>query len=173
MRLFVAVNFPSDTVDILYDKVVKLKKQAISLNPSRKENLHLTLAFIGETNSSEKAKNALSGLEFEPFEISLSGMGKFARDTGDIYWVGLNKKTGFSQLSDLASDVACRLRNAGFELENRRFSPHITLARQVIINGEPDVKVLPHSIKVDKVSLMKSERIQGKLTYTEIFAVQM
>lgn len=173
MRLFVAVNFPAETTELLYGKVVSLKKQAVSLVPSRKENLHLTLAFIGETQNFEKAKMALSDIEFAPFEITFSGIGKFARDTGDIYWVGLNKKTGFSQLSDLASDVACRLRNAGFEIEKRKFSPHITLARQVIINGEPDIKMLPHSVKVDRVSLMKSERIQGKLTYTEIFAVQM
>ncbi len=173
MRLFVAVNFPSETVELLYGKTVQLKKQAVSLTPSRKENLHLTLAFIGETQNFEKAKKALSDIEFSPFEITLLGIGKFARDTGDIYWVGVDKKNGFSRLSDLASTVAGRLREAGFEIEKRRFSPHITLARQVIINGEPDIKMLPHSVKVDRVSLMKSERIQGKLTYTEMFALQM
>lgn len=171
MRLFVAINFPSETVDFLYDKVEKLKKQSLSLTPSRRENLHLTLAFIGETANVEKAKRALSEICFDSFEIALSGLGKFPRDGGDIYWVGIDKKGEYKKLEALAADVSERLRGAGFEIEKRKFSPHITLARQVIPSGEITFSVPPHKVQATRVSLMRSERIQGRLTYTEIFAV--
>ncbi len=172
MRLFVAVNFPDETVDFLYDKVTKLKKEALSLNPSRRENLHLTLAFIGETTSDEKAKKVLSEIDFESFEITVSTLGKFSRDAGDIYWAGIDRESdggSFGKLEKLAYEVQDKLRAVGFEIENRRFSPHITLARQVILRSEPTFTVPPHKVSVSRLSLMKSERIQGKLTYTEIF----
>ena len=169
MRLFVSVNFPAETVGFLFDKVTKLKKEALSMNPSRKENLHLTLAFIGETSSVEKAKKALSEIDFEPFEIIISGLGKFSRDGGDIYWAGLDKKGDCKKLEALALEVQKRLREAGFEIEKRKFSPHITLGRDVILRREPSFSVPSHKVPVFRVSLMRSERIQGKLTYTEIF----
>ena len=169
MRLFVSVNFPSETVDFLYDKVVKLKKESLSMNPSRRENLHLTLAFIGETANAEKAKKALSEIDFEPFEITVSGLGKFSRDGGDIYWAGLDKNGDYKKLEALALEVQKRLRSAGFEIEKRKFSPHITLGREVILGREPSFTVPSHKVPVSRISLMKSERIGGKLTYTEIF----
>lgn len=169
MRLFVSVNFPSETVDFLYDKVTKLKKEALSMNPSRRENLHLTLAFIGETQDSQKAEKALSEIDFEPFEIMISGLGKFSRDGGDIYWAGLDKKGDYRKLEALALEVQSKLRSAGFEIEKRKFSPHITLGREVILQRDPSFSVPSHKVPVSRISLMRSERVQGKLVYTEIF----
>ncbi len=169
MRLFVSVNFPSETVDFLYDKVVKLKKESLAMNPSRRENLHLTLAFIGETQGVEKAKKALSEIYFEPFEIMISGLGKFSHDGGDIYWAGLDKKGDYRKLEALALEVQSKLRSAGFEIEKRKFSPHITLGREVMLQREPSFSVPSHKVSVFRISLMKSERINGKLTYIEIF----
>lgn len=173
MRLFVAVNFPSETVEALYEKVLCLKNQASALVPSRKENLHLTIAFIGETDVVEKAKKTIADIEHSAFEITLSGIGKFPRDAGDIYWVGLKRDEGLVRLTELSADISDRLRKSGFEIEKREFSPHVTLARQVMINGEPRIKMPPHTVRVERVSLMSSERIKGKLTYTEIFAVPL
>lgn len=169
MRLFVAINFPQETVELLYDKVISLERQAVSLTPSRRENLHLTLAFIGETERVDEAVGALSSIDFEPFEITVSNLGTFPRDTGDIYWAGVERSGGFKRLESLAKEVCSRLDGAGFEIEKRKFSPHVTLARQVVLREKPQLEIPPHRVQVKRISLMSSRRIQGRLTYTEIY----
>jgi 2'-5' RNA ligase len=67
----------------------------------------------------------------------------------------------------LQSDLADRLLAAGFVLERRRFSPHITLGRDVVTDVKPRA-ITPFGETVGSIELMKSERIGGKLTYTAI-----
>jgi 2'-5' RNA ligase len=62
------------------------------------------------------------------------------------------------------------LRGRGFSLENRDYKPHITLGREVILKQPPEFDHAPLSMTVTRISLMKSERIQSRLVYTEIFA---
>ncbi|MFR1801485.1 MAG: 2'-5' RNA ligase family protein, partial [Faecalispora jeddahensis] len=63
----------------------------------------------------------------------------------------------------------------GFRLEERRFSPHITLARRVRLHQEVDRGAIlgaPFDTSVDTISLMRSERPNGVLTYTEQYSVR-
>jgi len=53
-------------------------------------------------------------------------------------------------------------------LERRRYSPHITLGREVVTEATP-WKIAPFSEMISHMDLMQSERVQGKLTYTPIF----
>ena len=57
----------------------------------------------------------------------------------------------------------------GFKLEDRRYTPHLTLAREVRGEAEPEL-VLPEPVPalVRGASLMLSERRQGVLTYTPL-----
>ncbi|NCA93496.1 hypothetical protein EOM82_09795, partial [bacterium] len=72
-------------------------------------------------------------------------------------------------LATLALDIASRLCKAGFDIEDRTFTPHITLGRQVIDKSGIPLYIIPASMTVNRVSLMKSERINGILKYTEIY----
>jgi 2'-5' RNA ligase len=62
----------------------------------------------------------------------------------------------------------------GFKIDDKKFSPHITLGREILLkdNSVWDFKINAAE-KVNKISLMKSERINGKLVYTEVFAKQL
>ena len=60
------------------------------------------------------------------------------------------------------------LAGAGFVLDSRKFSPHITLGRRVVSGAAPR-RIEPFGETVSHIDLMKSERIGGKLTYTAIF----
>ena len=55
------------------------------------------------------------------------------------------------------------------KLEKRKYSPHITLAREVVTDIKPWT-IEPFSEKVNTIELMKSEHINGKLTYTAMFS---
>ena len=166
MRLFIAINLNDKVKEKLYNIALKLKSQVIKGNFTRKENLHLTLVFIGETNDVTAVKNVMETINLPPFEIKLNGLGKFKRAGGDIYWIGTQEN---KILTDLHQQLSSALLNMGFKIEKRPFKPHLTLGREVVIKERLNMEVPKFNININKISLMKSERIDGKLTYTEIY----
>ena len=53
-------------------------------------------------------------------------------------------------------------------IANRKYSPHITLGREVVTDDEPwQMEAFGETAR--RIELMKPERINGKLTYTKIF----
>ncbi len=147
---------------------------ALQGNFTRRENLHLTLAFLGEIPPAgvENIKQAMDKVSAGQFSLVISHLGQFKRNGGDIYWLGIEKNTS---LLNLHTQLSRELRGAGFKLEERGFKPHLTLGRQIILSpafdqAEFSRKIPPLSQEVDRISLMKSERIAGKLTYTEIYS---
>lgn len=159
MRLFIAIEFSGAFRNALCGVMDKMRRQGVSGNYTRPENLHLTLAFIGQSDRTEDIIRIMSGISGGPFAITLDGMGRF----GDLLWVGVRENP---RLTELAESLCCRLRRAGFPVEERAFRPHITLVRRS--SGSFRVSVPPAAMTVRSVSLMKSERIEGKLVYTAI-----
>lgn len=171
MRLFIAVNFSEPVKDSLTGWIQKLKDCGARGNFSRRENLHLTLVFLGETADADKVKQAMDKVSAEPFALTVGGFGRFRRNGGDICWIGVEKNEA---LVSLYNALCSALRLAGFSIENREFQPHLTVGREVVFPAGFDFpgfsgQVTPVTMQVPKISLMKSERINGKLTYTEIY----
>ena len=167
MRLFVAINFGEETVRQLASLRDELRGSSKSGSFTLTENLHLTLVFIGECSNKQatSVKSIMEEIHFEPFDITIDRIGRFKRDGGDIWWVGLEDS---KLLFDLHRDLSDKLIAAGFDLDKRSYSPHITIGRKV------STSLKPHSIdpireQISSIDLMKSERINGKLTYTSIF----
>jgi len=171
MRLFVAVNFSASVRLRLSRLIEELRKNTLGGNFSRVSNLHITLAFIGETERATDAENALRAIEFERLDISFDHVSRFKRQGGDICWLGVRED---KELKALAEKVSRELRRRGFRLEDREFKAHLTLGREVVFKSgfEPGSLVLPKDLNagVERISLMKSERIRGLLTYTELSA---
>lgn len=162
MRLFVAICFTPEIITAL-DNCIKRLKASSSGNFTRPENLHLTLAFVGETHNTKAVIKCMNDIACSRFDITLNDFGKF----GDLWWVGLAKNP---TLNRLAYDLQEKLRNCGFNIAKRPFRPHITIARQVKTNAEILLDIPNISMTVYKISLMKSERINGKLLYSELYA---
>ncbi len=166
MRLFVAVNFDSNIITALNEYTAQLKAAAISGSFTRKENLHLTLAFIGETDRVKEATQAVRCVSVPSFTLELSEVGVFKRYDGDIYWIGARKS---QELIDLQNQVVDKLIMQGFTLENRFFTPHITLGRRVFLHSDFAPVRIDACMTVSKISLMKSEQIGGRLVYKQIY----
>jgi 2'-5' RNA ligase len=49
------------------------------------ENMHLTLAFIGDYDDPDYVKSIVDSIEIRPFDITLKGIGAF----GDLWWAGI------------------------------------------------------------------------------------
>ena len=167
MRLFIAINFNNDTCSRLLALRDKLREHSRYGNFSHRENLHLTLAFLGECNAKQHTdvKSVFDAITFDPFKIIIDHAGRFKRGGGDIWWAGVRDNPALTKLQGKLSE---RLRLIGFMLEDRKYSPHITLGREVITDYAFD-KIEPFGEIVNTVDLMKSERIGGKLVYTKLY----
>ncbi len=167
MRLFIAINLNSDTRSRLLSLRDKVRSVSRSGNFVKPENLHLTLAFLGECDGDQvaAAKAAMDGVVFEPFDLSVFRLGVFKRQGGDIWWAGIREDR---TLLNMQRDLSERLLASGFVVESRKYSPHITLGREVRTDDKP-WQIEPFGEEVSKIDLMKSERIGGKLTYTSIY----
>ena len=168
MRLFIAINLNDKTKGALLDLRDELRSRAQSGSFTLPENLHMTLAFLGECSAKQyaAAKTAMDEVNFESFELIIERVGRFGGRQGEAtWWAGARESNA---LFDLQRVLAGKLEDAGFVTESRRFSPHITIGRRVITDSAP-WPIEPFGETVRKIDLMKSERINGKLTYTAIY----
>lgn len=169
MRLFVAVNFDEEAKDRLENAITDLKAAAVSGNFTLRENLHLTLAFIGETDRADAAKRALDAVKAAPFDFRISGIGWFERRGEYLYWAGTQD---VPPLLALRRKVCAALAAQGFDIEDRKFKAHVTLGRRVIVPDGFDagcVRAPDAAVRVDRIGLMQSERVDGRLKYTRIY----
>ena len=164
MRLFIAVNLSDEMKDSLIRMQNALYDRGARGNYTPEENLHLTLAFIGEYPDAQPVLDALSAVAFRPFELSLEGMGRF----GDLWWAGMRDSVPLTA-------VVRRLRRAlaenGIPFDKKRFSPHITLIRKAS-GALPGIAPEPASMTVTALSLMRSDRGRNGMIYTELGSVE-
>lgn len=93
------------------------------------ENLHITIRFIGELDraGAEDVAEALAALSVPAFDIRLSDAGTFASGQRvRMIWAGVVPSEA---LVALKARVDAALARAGIEPEERKFVPHVTLAR--------------------------------------------
>ncbi|SDQ41619.1 RNA 2',3'-cyclic phosphodiesterase [Virgibacillus salinus] len=102
---------------------------------ANKEDLHITLKFLGsvESNKLNQLLNYLNVLEkTNEFKIATGSLGFFGNPKKPrVLWVGVDKTSALAALHHDVEDVSV---SAGFEKDSRPFSPHITLAKKW--NGE-------------------------------------
>ena len=164
MRLFIAIRFTDEVKKALLSTMHDLKQQGIKGNYTAGANLHLTLAFIGETREKDEVLRAMDRVSFTPFKLSVRELGTF----GDILWAGVKGNQG---LKGLAKDIRAQLDASGIPYDKKEFVPHITLVRRMggtLPKGFPGPKA---DMMVRSISLMKSENKNGKTVYTEIYKV--
>ena len=167
MRLFAAINFSPGICKRLLALQSELRAKAVRGSFTPPQNIHLTLVFLGECGQAQltAAKAAMDAVRYEPFSIEIDRMGCFPRGDGDIWWAGVRESR---PLFDLQRQLSEKLAREGFPPDDRSYSPHITLGRKVEgkIVGQ---RIEPFGEEVTSIELMRSERIQGKLTYTQIY----
>ncbi|MBE6948704.1 MAG: RNA 2',3'-cyclic phosphodiesterase [Ruminococcaceae bacterium] len=175
MRLFIAINFTDENLDILTHAADILRENSSKGNFTRTKNFHLTLAFLGEVPETKVSgvrrviNEAVKGIA--PFDFSIGGLGRFKRTGGDIYWLGVERKR---ELFALADNLKRGLKDNGYTIDDKPFKPHLTLGREMILDCDPKALTMPElNCHVSRISLMKSERIRGILTYTEIFGKEL
>ena len=128
MRLFVAAWPDERALDHLESALAPLRGTLGDLRWQPRERWHLTLAFLGEVDEARlpAVRHTLGDVaaRHDPVDaVALAGAGAFGR----IVWVGLEPHQ--SALDPQARDLARALREKGFPIERRLWTPHLTVAR--------------------------------------------
>ena len=161
MRLFISIPLLPEMRRGITETMNQLKKAGVRGRYIPVENLHITLAFIGEMPDARPIQKALANVKIEPFEMRLSGLGTF----GNLLWIGLEKEP---KLEQLVSRVREALDEAKIPFDRKKFSAHITIVREMSGNWRR-TQVPASSMAPDYISLMRSDRIDGRMKYTEIY----
>lgn len=123
-RLFVAIDLPSQ----IKDQLLRLSGGVPGAHWLGAPQMHLTLRFIGEVDGGvfQDAIDALREVKSDPFELTLKGMGHFPpRKRPEQIWVGVPQSEA---LTILHNRIESALARAGMPRDNRKFTPHVTLA---------------------------------------------
>lgn len=161
MRLFIGIRLSDNMKKALVACMHDLKKQGVEGKYVPAQNLHLTLAFIGEYDDPGKVKNVIEKVPLPQFRLSLSEKGNF----GNLLWAGVK---GNQKLKTYVKDLRTALKNAEIPFDNDKFVPHITLIRKAASKKPYEMHLLKAEMTVEKVSLLKSDRKDGRVVYREI-----
>ncbi|MDR2672547.1 MAG: RNA 2',3'-cyclic phosphodiesterase [Coriobacteriales bacterium] len=185
MRLFVALELAEDVKDTLAFAAADLTRQAQSGRAVMRDNFHLTLVFIGETNRIHEARTIFEETGRQRFvqslKLTLRGIGTFKgkKTSGQkgqtpttvyTWWIAVEPTSALLSLTHALTEA---YRVHGFTLQSRNFKPHITLVRGVCA---------PKPIEFDppclttisaRLSLMKSDLTGRSPVYTTLASRQI
>ena len=144
MRLFIAIQLSDGIRNSLSAVQTYLRDHGVRGNYTKIENLHLTLAFIGEYSDPDLVLEVIRSVPFAPFPMRIEGFGSF----GDLYWCGIG---GNDDLLSYMKRLRRALAENGIPFDCKKFSPHITLIRRAEYEqrrGFPGVAVPDVSMQV-------------------------
>lgn len=130
MRLFVALAVP----DAVARALMLLQGGVPGARWQSREQLHLTLRFIGEVDGRDAAAldDALAAIRAPAFALQLHAVGQFGGRQIHTLWAGLRRN---ETLDYLQRKVDNAIRRVGKPQDTHKFTPHVTLAR--LRNPEP------------------------------------
>jgi RNA 2',3'-cyclic 3'-phosphodiesterase len=183
MRAFIAIDIPEQ----IKENIIRFIDNCREIIPRssgtlvkyvEKENLHITLKFLGETDSSriDAFSMRLQTIKSNPPEILIHKTGGFPNIFfPKVIWAGIEENEILKSLFMKIEEYSI---NLGFEKENRDFHPHLTLAR---VKGNPDKELLSFlkesinldfgSFKADEIRLYESKLTGNGPVYTVIKSI--
>lgn len=167
MRLFFALDPDPPCRDVIVAARDAARSHAPRARWVADESLHLTLVFVGEVPDERVTALAEVGVSVaarcSPLALTLGHGGTFGHPPR-VLWLGLD---GGSPLRALQAELARAVGELGVALEERPYSPHLTLARARAPGGEPRfvdaarALVLPPSRFVARELVLYRSRLEG------------
>jgi RNA 2',3'-cyclic 3'-phosphodiesterase len=143
-RIFIAIRIePGEKLAGMISSF-KMALKNDSIKWTEISNIHITLVFLGDTE--EKRVREIDTIlaeichGFGDFDLVLRGAGVF-KNLKDprVLWTGIDHS---EQMINLNRHISARLRDTGTKLEDRPFSPHLTLGRIKKITDPVKMKAL-------------------------------
>jgi RNA 2',3'-cyclic 3'-phosphodiesterase len=174
MRLFYAALFPPSTLKNLRDIQEELKAAGVRGRFIPRDNFHLTLHFLGETDAGELCRltDRLDEVArtFCPEPLKLTRTGFFRQGRRDLLYVGADDSSGS------LGEAARLLRDDAGKENLHRFKPHITLVRNATVPGDLRRTLGSRSFTfparpVQALALMESRPGRGGVIYIPLHQV--
>src|SRR6185437_1775902 len=129
IRLFVALDLPEN----IRARLLELQGGVPGARWSTNQQLHLTLRFIGEVDGdvAHDIDDTLAVIRAPAFALELSGVGEFGGKNPRALWAGVKPNDA---LLHLQRKIETAMQRIGLPAEQRKFTPHVTLAR---LRGTP------------------------------------
>lgn len=161
-RLFFAL-WPSDEFCAAIETLALSVVRASGGRPIPPRNFHVTLLFLGEIPAEkfpaiQQAGSALAGSP--AFQLEFDGIESWGRRV-----LCLTSSTPPAAAIDLAERLRASLRSQLKQLDERPYSPHITLARD-LPRGRPIQKIETLLQQVNDYALVESVRDAGGSHYS-------
>ncbi|MFH1711460.1 MAG: RNA 2',3'-cyclic phosphodiesterase [Nanoarchaeota archaeon] len=172
MRCFIALDFTRDFRDEIERVQQELeKKKGWQGKLTERENLHLTLKFLGEIEDEkvEEVQKKLREIKMPDFSCYLGNLGVFTPSLIKIVWVHIIGK----EVLELQKKIDEKLKDL-FEPE-KRFMSHLTIARvkfvkdkKILLGELGKIKTQNLKFPVREFYLMKSELTEKGPIYEEL-----
>ena len=160
-RLFFAL-WPDAAAAEALERIARELAPRLGGKPVPQAKIHLTLAFLGEVPAERIAAAAAERVDGRAFAMAVDCVGAFRG--ARVAWAGCARPP--AELLNLQSRLAARLREGGFDLEERAFTPHLTLARRIAA-PLPREAIDPIGWRVSELTLMRSEAGTGRYARLE------
>jgi RNA 2',3'-cyclic 3'-phosphodiesterase len=166
-RIFIALQIVAgeNLLNMISDLKAGLRKENIKWTPV--ENLHITLAFMGDTQEEkiENISHMLTGIceTSGKFEMQIRGAGVFKGFSNPrVIWTGIGAS---EELNRLGLSVKDGLKETGILIEDRPFNPHLTLGR---VRNVRDKEVLRSLISRYNNAFIQQQEIKEVVLYESI-----
>ena len=167
MRLFIAIQLNEEAKQAIEDVQKVLRWQNIQGKYIPSENLHVTLAFIGEYRDPDAVMELLESISFKPFSVTMNEI----CCSEELWWAGFDPSP---ELDNLARQVRHTLADGDVPFDKKSFTPHVTILRK------PDysqgriahISVTPVTMEVSGFSLMLSTQGKNGMIYTELGSIE-
>lgn len=130
IRTFIAIDIDENTLN----KLVKFQELLSQLNCDIKfverENIHLTLKFLGEIPLSkvDDVIEVMNNIKTPSFNLEVRGVGVFpSLSRPRVIWAGVGE--GYSNVTEIFKILDLSLRELNFKSDKEEFTPHITIGR--------------------------------------------
>ncbi|WP_440999627.1 RNA 2',3'-cyclic phosphodiesterase [Fodinibius sp. SL11] len=125
MRLFIAIPIP----EAVKKRLLDLQQPIEGMRWQAKEQMHLTLKFVGEVDETtgNKLRKEMTKIAHPNFSMTIAGIGYFPEGKHPkVVWAGVKQN---ELLFELHEKIEGYCQNMGICPEKRPFKPHVTVAR--------------------------------------------
>ncbi len=171
MRAFIAIEVP------FTPKIEKLQKSIEGrVKLVEKENMHITLKFLGDINDEtfEKVRTVVEDCKVDKFHITLKGVGFFPNERYiRVIWIGVEN---YEPIERMARCIDEKLRKLGFQRE-KSYVPHLTVARvkgRVRIENLDELRKINYGeVVVREIKIKKSILTPRGPIYEDLASIQL
>lgn len=148
IRAFIGIKIPEEITEKIDSFSKEKLKNIKNIKRVEKENLHITLKFLGEIGEDEveRIKEELKKISFRKFEIKIKGLGVFPSISNPkVIWIGGESE----KIQVLKREIDLHIKNSQINIkkeDDRPFVIHITIGR-IKKEGEKESEKIKRLVK--------------------------